>query len=137
MEKQNSSGYLPIPDMRRFNSSLGFSLIEVVGAVVILIFILSGTLGIFWQGLKIAVNSQKRTIAYSLAREKIEENYRWPLINGEFNENYGQIPDFPEFRRFTSIQEYLGVWQLKLIYVKIYWNNDAVSQSFETLKANY
>lgn len=123
--------------MRRFNSSLGFSLIEVVGAVAILIFILSGALGIFWQGLKVAVNSRKRTIAYSLAREKIEENYRWPLVNGEFNENYGQIRDFPEFRRFTSIQDYLGVWQLKLIYVKIYWNNDAAGQSFETLKANY
>lgn len=116
----------------------GFSLLESMVAVLILSLLLGGMLGIFWQGFKAAENSSKRTIAYSLAREKLEEYSRTPLpSNGAATENYGTINGFTDFKRRADVNDYVYPGELKQITVTVYWNNDANSQSFTTLKADY
>ncbi|MFH1339348.1 MAG: type II secretion system protein [Candidatus Omnitrophota bacterium] len=125
--------------MRRLNRrKRGFSLIEISVAVALLALILGGMLGIFWQGFVAEKKSQERTIAYSLAREKLEEYSRIPLpANGTITEDYGSIPEFSDFKRVINVGDYLFPGELKLITVNVYWNSDQDSQSFVTLKADY
>lgn len=116
----------------------GFSLIEISIAVALLALILGGMLGIFWQGFNAARRSQERAVAYSLAREKLEEYSGVPLApNGSTTEDYGQIPEFPDFKRVVNVSDYLYPGRLKRITVTVFWNSDQNSGSFVTLKADY
>lgn len=71
--------YFLRPDMLRCNSveERGFSLIEVVIAVAILATLVTGMLGTIGQGFLTGRNSQQITVAYSLAREILEEYSLW------------------------------------------------------------
>ena len=115
----------------------GFSLIEVTAASAILFLILSGMLGIFWQGFGVAKESQSRSTAYSLAREKLEEKTAispWPPLS----ETRAAVAGFAGFERELVVTwPYLGYSDLAYIKVTVWWDNGTRSQAFETLKANY
>ena len=115
----------------------GFSLIEISITTVILALICSGMLGIFTQGFNYLGQSKARTIAYNLAREKLEEYSRLPL-SGDLNntEDYGEITDFPSFKRVVTI-EVEASGKLIQIAANVYWNNNQENQSIVTLKADY
>jgi prepilin-type N-terminal cleavage/methylation domain-containing protein len=115
----------------------GFSLIEIVIAVGILALIVGGMLEIFQQGFGAAKKSQDRTIAYSLAREKLEEKSSvlpWPPAG----EPRALVSGFSGVEReVVVVSPYLGYNDLALISVTVWWDNGNQSQTFVTLKANY
>ena len=114
------------------------SLIEVVTAIAILALLSPWIFGTFWQGFREAEKFQLHSAAYNLAKEKLEEHSRVPLpANGDFPENYGAIPGFPAFRRFSRISDYGVGGRLRLVFVEVFWDNDRRRQSFSTLKMDY
>lgn len=115
----------------------GFSIIEVIAAITILFLILGGMLGLFWQGFNSVKKSQDYTVAYSLAREKLEEKIAvspWPPVS----EAQAAVPGFAGFEREVVITcPYLGYNDLAYIQVRVFWNNGTQFQEFEVLKANF
>lgn len=118
----------------------GFSLLEVIVATVILATITGTTVEILRQGYRASAESQNRTIAYNLAREKLEEYYGY---SSGTTEDYGTIANFRNFKRVVTINwnpypyGYPPTYYLGLITVTVYWNNDRNSQSFSTLWSYY
>ncbi len=139
--KNRKKGFTPAPIAKKqlsFNEQLvrGFSLIEIVVAIAILTMIAGGMLNVFYQGFIAAKKSQNRTIAYSLGREKLEENYLWPPSSSI--ENYGAISEFPAFRRTVTVTPHpVYPVELRQVVVTVFWDSDQDSQSFTTLKADY
>jgi len=115
----------------------GFSLLEVMVSVVILSSITGAAIEIFRLGYRAAAESQNRTIAYNLAREKLEQYSGIPLNYSGSSEGYGAIANFLNFRRVVNVNYYAYGSYLIQITVTVYWNNDRNSQSFTTLKASY
>jgi prepilin-type N-terminal cleavage/methylation domain-containing protein len=118
----------------------GFSLIEVAVAVIILALILTGVTGIFWQGFAQAKKAQDDTIAMNLARERIEtlSNASSLPTDGVIVEDYGSISGFPAFKRRTLVIDAGAVnGELKQIFVTVYWDADARSQTYPTMQTNY
>jgi len=124
----------------------GFSLLEVIVATVILATITGTTVEILRQGFRASEESQKRTIAYNLAREKLEEysgppSYVPPI--NPYTEAYGTITGFSNFKRVVTVSSFSwpgcpgGCGVIRQINVTVYWDSDRKSQSFTTLKADY
>jgi prepilin-type N-terminal cleavage/methylation domain-containing protein len=111
----------------------GLSLIEVSVALVILALIAGGMLGIFSQGFNIGKLSKEKTIAYSLAREKLEESFCYPFpsdSSGTTTRNnivYNwtlTVSDGPIYPN-----------ELKQLAVTVSWGTE--SYTLVTLKADY
>ena len=125
---------LEIPKMcvrKRFLT--GFSLIEISITLVVFILIFSGMLGIFAQGFSYLKESKERTIAYNLAREKLE-GLPWPPIP----KVRAGVGNFSGFEREVAVtRPYLGYNNLAHIKVTVWWDAGTQSQAFDALKADY
>lgn len=132
----------------------GFTLIEVSIALVILALIVGWMLGIFWQEFNIRKQSEERTVAYSLAREVIEEYSDWGRLTARAgtppaNGVYTNPPAPVTFNNLTYTPRLTisdgpcvsGISgcppnnELKQISVTITWGTK--SFTLTTLKANY
>ena len=114
----------------------GFSLIEVMTAVVLLAMIGGGMLAIFGQGFITANKVQNQTIAYNLARESLEKYSDWSSVpgNGTYNEPPGS--PFSSFTRQVVISDGpIFPTELKQVTVTVSWGSR--SQSFSTLVADF
>ncbi|MCK4649306.1 prepilin-type N-terminal cleavage/methylation domain-containing protein [bacterium] len=116
----------PIP---RFPDSpirfqMGFSLLEVMAAVVVLGFGLLAIMHLFPIGLRASKISQDTTVASFLAQAKIEElrNTGWSQIVGGA-EAYGDITDYLQFKRVTTISDVDAVNdpKLKKVVVEVFY----------------
>jgi len=116
----------PIP---RFPDSpirfqMGFSLLEVMVAVVVLGFGLLAIMHLFPIGLRASKISQDTTVASFLAQAKIEElkNTGWSQI-AEGTEDYGEITDYLQFKRVTTISDVDAVNdpKLKKVVVEVFY----------------
>ncbi len=84
----------------------GFSLLEVMIAVVVLGFGLLAIMHLFPIGLRASKVSQDTTVASFLAQAKIEElrNTGWNQLSiGATTEPYEDITDYPGFKRVTTV----------------------------------
>jgi len=111
----------------------GLSLIEISIAVVILTLIAGGMLGIFSQGFNAAEKSQERTAAYSLAREKLEESFRYPFPS---NSSGTTTRDNIVYNWTLTVSDdpiYPG--ELKRLAVAVSWGTE--NYTLVTLKADY
>lgn len=124
-------------DYLRTKNKRGFSIIEITIALAVLVFILSGMLSVLNSGFLASRKTNKRTTAYSLLREKLEEKFStavWPPVT----EVVGAVPGFTSFQRSVTVTNpYLGFAGLALINVTVLWDSGAQSQSINTIKANY
>lgn len=114
----------------------GFTLIELMVVIFILTFSLLAVLVIFPIGMKIARNSQTKTLGIQLSQDKMERLISKPYNDSQLNigtttENYGTISEFDYFKRVTRINYYnpadfqeintdLGI---KKIEVEIFWRS--------------
>ncbi|MFH1398043.1 MAG: prepilin-type N-terminal cleavage/methylation domain-containing protein [Candidatus Omnitrophota bacterium] len=120
-----------------------FSLIEMALAVAIFTIVGQGMLSIFWQGAKVTYLNQQRAIAYNLAREKMEEEYKilpWPPNPVPVNEARAVVDPvlFPGYEREVIITvPYFGYNGLCLIRVNVWWDSGRQTSYLETLKADY
>ena len=118
----------------------GFSLIEVGTALAILVLILGGALAVFSQGFNIIDKSKKRTVAYNLAKEAMEEYSDWSSLPG--NGNYTNPSPYPAIINGVTYNVDLRIsdgpirpFELKQIDVTVSWG--AESFTLTALKANY
>lgn len=127
-------------------SPTGFSLLEVMVAVIILGFGLLAIMHLFPIGLKASKISQDTTVASFLAQQKIEglknETFTgegFADVTGD-TENYGSITGYEGFKRVTTIQtvESTGP-KLKRITVEVFYKpyDGERSVKLVTLRTNY
>ena len=119
----------------------GFTILEVMVAVIVLGFGLLAIMHLFPIGLRASKISQDTTVATFLAQQKIENlrNTGWSQITGGM-ENYGVITGYPEFKRVTTVQTpYTLDPQLKRITVEVFYKPYGGERSVKlvTLFTNY
>lgn len=115
----------------------GFTLIEVLVAIFILVIGIAAVLQAFPLGMYIQKSAQLTTTAAQLSQAKIEEivskSYSDPLLSvGTATESYGTISGFSVFKRVTKINYYdpnnpalipaadLGI---KKIEITVFWRS--------------
>ena len=121
--------------MRKFtHDQRGFTLIEVIVTIVILTLGLLTILGVFLGATKANKHSQKMDIAHHLAQETIEEfrNSGYAQIQS-FQENYGDIPEYPQHRRQVTVNE---SGTLKDVQIVVHFDNDKHNARFRTFYSN-
>ncbi|MFH1768624.1 MAG: hypothetical protein ABH858_05655 [Candidatus Omnitrophota bacterium] len=116
------------------------SLIEVAIAICILALISGGMLAVFHQGFTRLEKTQKRTGAYNLAREVMEEYSDWSSLppNGTYNNPlpYPALINGVTYNVDLTISDGpLQPASLKQISVDVSWNSE--NYTVETLKADY
>ncbi len=109
--------------------STGFSLVEVLVAILILGIALLGMAGLTVGIMKHNKFSRDTTVATTLAQEKMEDIQRegYPGIShtdAVITQNYGDIPGFPLFRRVTFVDANAPVAGFKKVTVMVFWDNN-------------
>lgn len=90
----------------KIKNQKGFTLIELIVAIFILVVGISAVLQMFPLGIQTAKTAQMATVAAQLGQAKIEEiiSKSYDEISvGETTESYGEIPDFDAYKRVTAI----------------------------------
>jgi type II secretory pathway pseudopilin PulG len=102
--------------------SEGFTLVEVIVTVVILMLGMVVVLGVFLGAAKASSHAHKVDIAHYLAQETIEQfrNTPFPQIL-PFYESYGDIEGFPNYRRVVQMRQ---IGSLKTVRVFVFFDND-------------
>ena len=102
--------------------SEGFTLVEVIVTVVILMLGMVVVLGVFLGAAKASSHAHKVDIAHYLAQETIEQfrNTPFPQIQ-PFSESYGDIEGFPNYRRVVQMHQ---IGTLKTVRVFVFFDND-------------
>jgi prepilin-type N-terminal cleavage/methylation domain-containing protein len=121
----------------RHNDQAGFSLLEVLIALVVVFMALLGFAGFSIISQKGMTASDKMTRAVTLAQEKLEDLHRDGIpssLTGSWVnvEPYGSIPGAFHHQRTLTIQSHTPLSGLHTITVKVQWDHDAHSVSFTT-----
>lgn len=91
---------------QKFNQINSFTLIETIIAISVLSIGIVAVLSIFPLGTHVAKSGQMTTIATNLSQGKMEEEIAKSydeIIVGTFTENYGDIANFPTYKRVIEI----------------------------------
>ena len=117
-------------------ANCGFTLLEILIALIIFTLAVVVIAGLFSTGLISSLDSENTTIAMNLAQRRMEEirNLGFTNINDEFK---GNVADFPGFQREVEISDPPGdpmTDDLKEITVTVYWTykGEEVDVSLET-----
>lgn len=116
------------------NKRTGFTLVELLIAIFILMMGILAILAIFPMGTQVEKSTQILTVATQLGQAKTEEVLSKPyneILVGTTTEEYGSIPDFTFYKRSTKINYYdpvnftiidndLGI---KKIEVTVFWKS--------------
>jgi Tfp pilus assembly protein PilV len=118
-----------IIDMRINNNIFGYSLIEIFIAMAVLSVVLLGMAGLIHITVTINRNSSEKTVAVTLAQDKMEETItkgylNLSLTNQSITEGYGVMTNYLSYRRITNIEMNKPDTDMQLITVDVYWNND-------------
>jgi prepilin-type N-terminal cleavage/methylation domain-containing protein len=115
--------------MRKHVNNRGYSLIEVFSAMAVLSVVLLGMAGLINITVGINRNSAGKTVAITLAQDKMEETMakgysNLSSTNQTVTEDYGAMTDYLSYRRITDIKMNKPDAGIKLITVDVYWNDD-------------
>ena len=127
--------------MHEPNNDKGYSLIEVFIAMGILSIVLLGMAGLINITVAINRNSAEKTVAISMAQDKMEETIakgylNLPTTNQTVTEDYGAITNYLSYKRITDIKINKPGTDIKLITVDTYWNNDNRRVRFQSMVSN-
>jgi type IV pilus assembly protein PilV len=116
----------------------GFSLLELLVAMLILTVGLLGTASLVVGITNGNVVSKEMTTATTLAQDKIEDMRRRtypgiPSTNTTTTEAYGSVPGFPSFKRVTQTEVGIPAANMKLVTVTVLWKNDTRSTFSKTI----
>ena len=118
---------------RTRRSSGGFSLIELLVAMLILSTGLLGlgrlTVGVI-EGNR---SSRHRSVATLLAQDRIEGLKGLAGATPGSTEDYGTIPGFPSYKRVTAVLRNTPETGLSTVTVTVYWRGDARSVALGAL----
>jgi len=124
----------------RLRSSDGFTLIEVLVAMVILSVGLLGTAALITGIIKSNQVSNRITTATVLAQDKMEEirglGYSgMPTSDTTTTEPYNSITNYSLYKRVTFTEVVNPAAGMKTVTVTVYWNSDNSSIELKTIFA--
>lgn len=119
----------------------GYNLIEVFIAMAVLSIVLLGMAGLINITVSINRNSAEKTVAVTLAQDKMEETIAkgyltLPSTNQAVVETYGAMANYLSYRRITDIKIDKPDTDMKLITVDVYWNNDSRWVRLQSMVSN-
>ena len=127
-----------LEEQKKNTHSLGFTLLEVLVAVVIMGSTLAVLLGAVNRNLVLASDSKNLSIARMLAQNKISE-----IELGGYpsdTEEEGQFEDFPEFKWYLTVVP-LNIAALetdiKIVKLLVTWDNDEHDFEITLAMSNY
>ena len=128
--------------MRKFINNNGFTLIEVLVAIVILSIGLLGTAALITGIIKGNQVSNRITTATTCAQDMMEEIRRLGYSGipcttpgSPSIESYNSITDYPLYKRVTEVDCISLPSGMKTITVTVYWNSDNSSIELKTILA--
>lgn len=98
----------------------GFTLLEVLVALIILTVGIVSIVGIFSKGIVGSVDAENTAIAMNLAQRRMEEYRNLDFDTGVVNEAKAAVSGFPGFQREVVVAE--PQTALKQVTVKAYWS---------------
>ena len=107
--------------------SSGFTLLEILVAMVILTVGLLGMASLCVGIIKGNELSKEVSSATTCAREKVEDMERMGFANttaGTVTEGYGSMRNYPEYKRETIITDDTPATDMKSVQVTVYWVSD-------------
>ncbi len=120
----------------------GFTLIEVILAIFILVAGIVGVLGMFSLGVQTESKAKMSMISLELVQAKLEELVSLPYSEiNSLTEDYGQISGFESYKRqadiaywdpanSTTSQTDLGIKRIKVI---VFWDSNKQNSELLTL----
>lgn len=113
-------------------------MLEVLVALALVALALLSLSSLTTTGLSGSYRSQKLTIATMLAQETLElarlEGYRPALQHPEdLVEDYGEVEQYPQFKRVVSRIPHQPATGLQTIMVAVLWDHDAHSVRLSTI----
>lgn len=116
--------------MHRLRNPRGFTLLEILVALVILTLGLLGVAGLMAGIMQGNSFSNKVTTATTLAQDKLEDirklGFRGtPATDTTVTENYNSIAGYRFYKRVTSIDVGNPSANMKLATVTVFWDSDA------------
>ncbi len=120
------------------NNHQGLTLVEVVIAMGLVFMALLALSGLATVSLKGAATAKHLTTATVLAQEKLEDvkltGYNPDIISRvEVDEPYESLPDFPLYKRETTIDPNNPTVGLQKVTVTVLWADDDHSVSMATI----
>ncbi len=115
--------------MHQLNNNRGYTLIEVLIAMVVLSIVLLGMAGLINITVALNRNCAEKTVAITLAQDKMEETIakgysNISASNQTLTEAYDAMPNYLSYKRITDIKINKPDTDVKLITVDVYWKND-------------
>lgn len=115
--------------LHKYNDSSGFTLPEVLIAIVVLSIGLLGLSAMTIATMRSLSFSDNLTTATTLARKKIEQikNASYSDVDqGDYpDETYGTIAGYKQFERQVTIADATPLLNMKTITVQVFWRNTA------------
>lgn len=99
----------------------GFTLLEVLIAIVIFTVGIVTIVGLFSTGLVGSTDAENTTIAMNLAQRRMEEIRNLDFDTGIVNENKAEVSGFSGFQRKVAVTE--PQTDLKQVTVTVYWTS--------------
>ncbi len=126
--------------MVSLENNKGFTLIEVLVAMVILSVGLLGTAALITGIIRSNQVSNRITTATVLAQDKMEEIRRlgyfgMPTSDTTTTESYNSITNYSLYKRVTSTDVVNPAADMKTVTVTVYWNSDNSSVELKTILA--
>lgn len=118
--------------MKILDNNRGFTLLEVLVAVVVLSIGLLGMASLTIGVIKGNKFSKRVTTATILAQEKMEETRKLgyagtPSSDQTVTEDYSSIPSYPFFKRVTLTDVDNPAAGMKTVVVTVYWDSQGAS----------
>jgi prepilin-type N-terminal cleavage/methylation domain-containing protein len=124
--------------MEKLSNNIGFTLIEILIAIVIISIASLGLAGLSVSIIRENSTDRNTTMAISCAQDKMEEIKKLGYLNvstSSPNENYGSIPNYLSYKRITSIATDTPAAKMKTVTVTVFWNSDTRSVKSQTILA--
>ena len=122
----------------KIQNSGGFTLIEVLIAIVILSAGLLGMAGLLTGIMQGNSHSSNVTTATTLAEQKMEDIMRLGYggiasADTTTTEGYNSIGSYPDYKRVTAVDVDNPAAGLKTVTITVYWDADGKSAAVQTL----
>lgn len=126
--------------MRAVRNENGFTLLDNLISLSILSVVMLGLVGLATIVITGNATSKSRTVALTLAQDKIEDTrrsgYNYTLTaNTTVTEPYNSIIGYPLFQRVTVTQVNTPGIGMQTVTVTVYWDSDAHSVTLSMLLA--
>jgi len=123
-------------DTGGFSNEKGFTLIEVLIAMLVLAIGLLSLATLAGTVIRGNSFSNKMTTATTLAQERLEDIQRQGYASASSNnENYGSIAGYSGYKRLTSVAANTPATGMKTVTVTVFWDADAHSVTLKIILA--